>query len=59
MSVRSEKSIQAEDEYRKEGRWVDRFLARLFATVAIWVRIQTSLKNTKVGDISKGVANTL
>jgi hypothetical protein len=37
MSVRSEKSIQAEDEYRKEGRWVDKFLARLFATVAIWV----------------------
>jgi hypothetical protein len=44
-------SIQAEDEYRKEGRWVDildKFLARLFATVAIWVRIQTSFKIQKM-----------
>ncbi len=32
---------------------------RLLATAALWVRIQTSLKNTKMGDISKGVANTL
>jgi hypothetical protein len=48
MSVRSEKSIQAEDEYRKEGRWDAKFLARLFAIVAIWVRIQTSLKIQKM-----------
>jgi hypothetical protein len=26
---------------------------------ALWVRIQTSLKNTKTGDISNEVANTL
>jgi len=31
-------------------------LALLLATVALWVRIQTPLK---MGDISKGVANTL
>jgi hypothetical protein len=31
----------------------------LLATAALWVRIQTSLKKYKVGDISKGVANTL
>jgi hypothetical protein len=41
-----------------EGRWVAKFLARLFATVAIWVRIQTSLKIQKNGDISKEMANT-
>jgi hypothetical protein len=34
-------------------------VARLLAMAALWVRIQKSLKNTKLGDISKGVANTL
>ena len=34
-------------------------VARLLALTALWVRIQTSLKNTKMGDMSKGVANTL
>jgi hypothetical protein len=41
------------------GRWVAKLLARLLATVALCVRIQTSLKNTKVGDISKGEAKIL
>jgi hypothetical protein len=34
-------------------------VAHLLATATLWVRIQTFLKNTKIGDISKGVANTL
>ncbi len=34
-------------------------VARLPATAALWVRIQTSIKKYKKGDISKGVANTL
>ncbi len=29
------------------GRWVAKLVARLLATAALWVRIQTSLKNTK------------
>jgi hypothetical protein len=29
------------------------------ATADLWVRIKTSLKNYKKGDMSKGVANTL
>jgi hypothetical protein len=33
-------------------------LARLLATAALWVRIQTFLKNNKMRDISKGVAKT-
>jgi hypothetical protein len=37
---------------------VDKLSARLLATAALWVRIQTSLKNTKMGDITKGVTNT-
>jgi hypothetical protein len=32
---------------------------RLLASSALWVRIQTFLKKYKMGDISKGVANTL
>ncbi len=36
-----------------------KLVARLLATAALWVRIQTSFKNTKEGDISKRVANTL
>ncbi len=36
-------------------------VARLLTTVALWVRIQTTFENTKMGDISKknAVANTL
>jgi|688.fasta_scaffold274881_1 hypothetical protein len=41
------------------GRWVAKLVARLRVTAALWVRIQTSPKNTKMGDISKGVGNTL
>jgi hypothetical protein len=43
------------------GRWVAELAARLLATAALWVRIKTSVKNTKykMGDISKVVANTL
>jgi hypothetical protein len=37
-----------------DGRWVTKLIARLLATAALWVRIYTFLKNTKVGDISKG-----
>jgi hypothetical protein len=33
--------------------------ARLLATAAFWVQIQTTLKNTKWANISNGVANTL
>jgi hypothetical protein len=29
------------------GRWLDKLEAHLLATAALWVRIQTSLKNTK------------
>jgi hypothetical protein len=43
----------------EKGRWVAKLVARLLATAAYWVRIQTSLKNTKMGDISKGVNITL
>jgi hypothetical protein len=39
------------------GRWVAKLVARLLATAVPWIRIQTSLKNTKY--ISKGVANRL
>ncbi len=35
-----------------------KLVARLLATVAFWVRIQISLKNTEMGDIRKRVANT-
>jgi hypothetical protein len=35
------------------GRWVAK-LARLLATAPLWIRIQTSFKNTKMGDIRKG-----
>jgi hypothetical protein len=30
------------------GRWVAKFVAHLLATAALWVRIQTSLSNTKL-----------
>jgi hypothetical protein len=29
------------------GRWEAKLVARLLATAALWVRFQTSLKNTK------------
>jgi hypothetical protein len=38
---------------------LDKLVACLLATAALWVRIKTSLKNTKMGDISKGVSKTL
>ncbi len=34
-------------------------VALLLATAALWARVQTSLKNYKMGYISKGVANTM
>ncbi len=43
----------------KYGRWVAKLVARLLVTATLWVRIQTSLKKYKMGDISKKVANTL
>ncbi len=42
----------------RKGRWVVKLVASLFATAALWGKIQTSLKNKKMGDISKGVVNT-
>ncbi len=39
--------------------WMAKLVERLLATAALWVQIQTSLKNTKMGDISKGAANTI
>jgi hypothetical protein len=41
------------------GRWVAKLIARMLTTAGLWVPIQTSLKNTKMGNISKGVSNTL
>jgi hypothetical protein len=38
------------------GLKVAKFVARMLATAALWDRIQTSLVNTKMSDISKGVA---
>ncbi len=43
----------------KVGRWVAKLVAGLLNKAAFWVRIQTSLKNTKMCEISKGVVNTL
>jgi hypothetical protein len=37
----------------EKGRWMAKFVARLIAMAALWVRIQTSLKTTKMGDISQ------
>ncbi len=34
-------------------------VARQLAKAVLWVRIQISLKNHKLGDISEGVADTL
>ncbi len=41
------------------GKWVAQLVACLLTTAALWVLIQTSVKNTKVSDISKGVTNIL
>jgi hypothetical protein len=38
---------------------VAKLVARLLATAALWVRSQTSPQKTQMGDISKGVTNTL
>jgi hypothetical protein len=35
------------DGWPSLGRWLAKFVARLRATEALWIRIQTSLKNTK------------
>jgi hypothetical protein len=32
-------------------RWVAKLVARMLAPAALWVQSQTSLKNTKMGDI--------
>jgi hypothetical protein len=37
----------------KLGRWVAKLVALLLATAALWVRIQTSLKNTKWATYAK------
>jgi hypothetical protein len=44
--------------FNKPGTWAAMLVARLRAT-ALWVRILASLIKYKMGDISKGVANTL
>jgi hypothetical protein len=36
---------------KKLGRWVAKLVAHLLATAALWVRIKTSPKNKKMGDI--------
>jgi hypothetical protein len=38
---------------------VAKLAARLLATAELWIGIQTSKKNTKIGDIRKVIANTL
>jgi hypothetical protein len=35
--------------------WVDKLVAHLIATTALWIRIQTSLKNTKRATEAKEV----
>jgi hypothetical protein len=41
------------------GRWVANLVANLLATAALGGRIHDIAQNYKMGDISKGVANTL
>jgi hypothetical protein len=56
------KGLKAETvtvHYSGESGWVAKSVARQLATAVLWVRIQTSLKNHKMGDISEGVADTL
>ncbi len=38
--------------------WMAVLVARLLATAHLWVRIQASLKNHKMGNISKEMAST-
>ncbi len=39
-----------DSQHCKTGRWVAKLVvAHLLATAALWVQIQTSLKNTKLG----------
>jgi hypothetical protein len=40
-------------QYREGGRWLDKLVARPLATAALWVRIQTYLKNTKWATYAK------
>ncbi len=47
------------DGWLSLGRWMAKLVEHLLATAALWFRIQTSLNNTKMGDISQGVAYTL
>ncbi len=44
-------------KFSVKRRWVTKLVARLLAMAALWVRIQfqTSLRTTKMGDISEGV----
>jgi hypothetical protein len=41
------------------GRWVAKLVPRLLATAALWVRNHDISQKYKMGDISKGVDNTL
>jgi hypothetical protein len=41
---------------KSEG-WMAKSVVRQLATAALWIRIQISLKNHKIGDISEGVAD--
>jgi ribosomal protein L31E len=50
---------ELEQKTSSSGKWVAKFVARLLATAALWVRIQTSLKITIWATSAKGVANTL
>ncbi len=36
-----------DDGWLSGGRWVAKLVERLYAAAALWVRIQTSLKNTE------------
>ncbi len=41
------------------GGWVAKLVERPLATAALWFRIPDIFQKYKMGDISKGVANTL
>ncbi len=45
--------------YQNFRRRLAKLVARLLATAALWVRIQILSQKYTMGDISKGVANTL
>ncbi len=47
---------------KQVGRWVAKLVACLLATAALWVRIQTSLKSTKITEwvtLAEEYRNTL